>query len=217
MAIKVVGQNSGAFVEVETKTLAMRSVVRPLDVIEGFGGAYSSGTGTTAPLNEPATIKYMYSLMNFGPTITILRKAILSCGIAAQSTSSNSGQFQLFVMRGPNDLAIGSSWTFQSGVASKLRSRMPDPNSQLLVGGGAAGVPYLGTIIDPLPIASVNYSYPGISGAPALAPTDLLDGLSMPVILYPWQGVILGLIAAAAGTVTLWSNVTFSWEERDEF
>ena len=216
MAIKVVGQNSGAFVEVETNTLAMRSVVRPLDVIEGFGGAYSSGTGTTAPLNEPATIKYMYSLMNFGPTITILRKAILSCSIAAQSTSSNSGQFQLFVMRGLNDFAI-SSWAFQSGVASKLCSRMPDPNSQLLVGGGAGGVPYLGTIIDPLPIASVNYSYPGISGAPALAPTDLLDGLSMPVILYPWQGVILGLIAAAAGTVTLWSNVTFSWEERDEF
>ena len=217
MAIKVVGQNSGAFVEVETNTLAMRSVVRPLDVIEGFGGAYSSGTGTTAPLNEAATIKYMYSLMNFGPTITILRKAILSCGIAAQSTSSNSGQFQLFVMRGPNDLAIGTSWTFQSGVASKLRSRMPDPNSQLLVGGGAGVAPYLGTIIDPLPIASVNYSYPGISGAPALAPTDLLDGLSMPVILYPWQGVILGLIAAAAGTVTLSPNVTFSWEERDEF
>ena len=215
MAIKVVGQNSGAFVEVETNTLAMRSVVRPLDVIEGFGGAYSSGTGTTAPLNEAATIKYMYSLMNFGPTITILRKAILSCGIAAQSTSSNSGQFQLFVMRGPNDFAI-SSWTLQSGVASKLCSRMPDPNSQLLL-GPAVGAPYHGTIIDPLPIASVNYSYPGISGAPALAPTDLLDGLSMPVILYPWQGVILGLIAAAAGTVTLSPNVTFSWEERDEF
>ena len=215
MAIKVVGQNSGAFVEVETNTLAMRSVVRPLDVIEGFGGAYSSGTGTTAPLNEAATIKYMYSLMNFGPTITILRKAILSCGIAAQSTSSNSGQFQLFVMRGPNDFAI-SSWIFQSGVASKLRSMMPDPNSQLLV-GPAVGAPYHGTIIDPLPIASVNYSYPGISGAPALAPTDLLDGLSMPVILYQWQGVILGLIAAAAGTVTLSPNVTFSWEERDEF
>ena len=191
MTIQLIGKKSGVKPEVETNTLAMRTVFRARDFqMRGAYAAAVSGSGANA-----TNVDFFNGAQGSGP-FAILKRLTFSAGVAASAAANIVTVTATFRRATANT---------GPGLSSKLRMSFPEPYCSLLTASA------IGTA-DARAIWNVTASIPAVAGSKTVAPFDVLD-------LLPDRYLLVEPGHAVAITVSFVTNVTMSlsamWEEHD--
>lgn len=202
MTIQIVGQASGKFTEVETNTLAMRSVVRPQDVLADNGSVFALGLAGT-------TTNILFLNLDYGQQVAIFKKLVVSAGNAGGTV------LQATISATIGRLSVIPQAALTAGYLrnqSRLRGAMRD---SCIAFDQTNSAPGSGVVFDSEPIASVSIcsTAAGPSGIPYPGGFDLLDFLPDKYPLVLGAGDFLKI--SGGSTFTLAINAV--WEERDNF
>ena len=210
MAVKIVG-NAGPDVEVETNTLAMRTVIRPDDY--GSLGIYSLGAASGTMAAGLGAAAPIYSLRYGSANLALVKKVILSVGDTATAFTAGIFTFQLFVARSFTASDTGGTSILPTANTAKLRTSMATTGMTDIRISSTATLTAGTRTLDGQALASVTSSDPATAGQSPLAPWPIFEARvgEYPLVLAQNEGFEIQATVPATGTWTF--SVTTMWEE----